>query len=213
MYDFVTESWSTEDALPCALCGARAFATGGKIYVPGGYLGAMVASDALLIYDPETHAWSAGESMPLASELYAGGVIGNEIYVAGGRNLSVQDSAWVNVQAYSVTGGTWRACTDMPTPRRAAASAVVDGKLYVISGGEGNAANWGEYDIYDAVEIFDPTSEPTEPEPPCPRRRLVHRSGRRAGVDPHPVGQDQRGSRRFVRSDLRHRHDRGGSKR
>ena len=43
--------------------------------------------------------------------------------------------AMPTVEAYDIPTDTWTTIADLPTPRKAASAAVVDGKVYVIGGG------------------------------------------------------------------------------
>ena len=178
IFDIASETWSTGPSLPTPLRDAQAFVVGGKIYVPGGYIGHGDATDALHVFDPATGTWSLGPDMPMPCEGYTGGIIDDVIYLAGGRNISADEQYNSRLVAFEPVSGQWQSCTALPTARVQAVSGVVDGKLVVVAGGNGELGLSLVDPAIATVEIFDPTGTPTSP--PVPTNTLILSDARSA---------------------------------
>ena len=62
------------------------------------------------------------------------------------------DESLSSVERYDPAKNAWEAVTPMSTARRALAAAVVDGKLYVMGGHDGQ--NW-----LSSIERYDPAKD------------------------------------------------------
>ena len=72
------------------------------------------------------------------------------IHVAGGEDLN-NSSTFPQHEALDLATMTWSRGPDLPTKRHGLASAVVDGRWYVIDGGRSAGTS-----ISDLVEIYTP---------------------------------------------------------
>lgn len=89
IYDTQTNSWTLGAAPPQPVHRSATVATSGlhapqKIYVIGGEVGFMEATNTTQIYDPQTDTWSTGASMPTARQRLALAVVDDLIYAIGG---------------------------------------------------------------------------------------------------------------------------------
>lgn len=151
VYDPRVDEWRQLAALPLALNHLGIAAAQGRIYVTGGYsdLFLMQSVKDAWAYDPATDTWGQIAALPAPRAAHVMISIGEKLYVVGGTG---DDSAalWVYDPATNIWDTT-RA--RMPTALEHAAAAVVDGKLYVISG------RWGMSQKLAAVEVYDPASD------------------------------------------------------
>jgi N-acetylneuraminic acid mutarotase len=133
-------SWTKLSAtMPKAKFAGYAAAVGGKIYIVGG----MVMSGTSFATNNETYEFDpvAGTfttKAPILAKLgfFAGAEVGGKIFVIGGATgtaSSVVDSNLI--QVYDVATNTWtRSASKPPYTTRYAASAVSNGKIYVMGG-------------------------------------------------------------------------------
>ncbi len=157
MYDASTGQWTTGlPAVPTPRNTAAAGSLDGKLYVVGGGDGSG-SVDTVEIFDPTAapgQEWSIGPSMPTARNAPAAAVIDGKLYLIGGSGdgdgeylgtLEVFDPS-------APSGEEWTIATPMPTPRMQAGAAAIDGKLYVVGGGNASSAR------LDVLEIYDPAA-------------------------------------------------------
>jgi N-acetylneuraminic acid mutarotase len=109
------------------------------------------------VFDLGSGTYPAGPFAPLGTarnHAYSG-VIDGKIYVTGGRAPGHEGNDGNNIastEVYDPGADTWSPLEDLPTPRSGGASAVLDGKLYVIGGQlPGNT-------VYKTVSRFDPAT-------------------------------------------------------
>ena len=165
-YDPATNTWRARSPMPTARNHAAVGASGGKIYVIGGRLGAAfitIASnntDIVEEYDPATDSWGTIRArMPSARSSVAWGVHGGRIYVAGGE---YQDdrmmAAFRALEAYDPAADRWTVLPRMPIPRHGLAGAVVGNRLHLVTGviqSAGIREMHLESDSHDAFEFAD----------------------------------------------------------
>ena len=85
--------------------------------------------------------------MPEPRDFMAGGYYNGKIYLVGGYSTSSVDPSFAQVWEYDVTANTWTTKTSMPEALGGAASAVVNGHLYVIGGRD--ITNFARSQTYD----------------------------------------------------------------
>jgi N-acetylneuraminic acid mutarotase len=135
IYDPVSNEWASGPSLPYVLDHAPSVAYDGKIYVMGGFLEGKTTTDKMLIYDPETNEWTEGTPMPSSTAAAVAEVVNGSIYVIGG--LDIEHNPVDRNEAYHIENDTWTSKASMPGEqgrKHHAASAEVDGKIYVIGG-------------------------------------------------------------------------------
>ena len=127
-------------------------ATGGKLYVLGGFdaTGAVVA--AVQVFDPAACSWSMGPALPKPVHHANAAVVDGTIYVLGALQ-TIDFTAIPDVWAWHpATAATWSPRTSMPagTQRGSSVTGVIDGKIYVAGGLRGGAVA--------EVSRFDPAA-------------------------------------------------------
>ncbi len=153
VYDPVKDTWTQKADMPTARSGLAACAVNGKIYAIGG--GNRNELAVVEEYDPATNTWTRKADMPTAIWTLAVGVVGGTIYAIGGGRGNIgrmeQGVPLSVVEAYDPVTDTWTQKADMPTTRTGSSASVVDGKIYVIGGGNRQPLS--------AVEMYDPVMD------------------------------------------------------
>ncbi len=155
IYDPVAGTWSSGTAMPILSgCGASG-AINGKLYVITPCNGVSGYYAYLHVYSPASNSWTALTNSLQVHSAPASGVINGKFYVAGGLSGPAGTTGpWaVNgyTEVYDPVANSWTALTAMPTPVQAAASAVYNGKLYVIGGVNASSTYISTVQVYDPV--------------------------------------------------------------
>lgn len=146
VYDLNTNEWRSAAALPVPLANMDAVAWQGSIFVAGGTTAASpddagrVISDVLWRYDLAGDSWEAVGKLPMGLAGAALVTEGDRLYLIGG---------WDGEQARSelwaldlppgdgVSAADWQTVSEMGVPRAFSGAVVVDGKLYIAGGYDG----------------------------------------------------------------------------
>ena len=163
---FATEedSWITMEPMPTPGAWIGAAVVNGKIYAIGGNGG--YGSSSVNEYDPITDTWTTKTSMPTPRINFGTAVIENKIYIIGGDrgNYDIGTTTTAINEVYDPATDTWEMKTSMPTRRMAISANVVDGKIYIIGGGEKtpntNLTPTAVNEVYDPEEDKWTTLEP-----------------------------------------------------
>ncbi len=184
VFDTQTNSWSTLSPLPEPLHHTAAAAYEGKIYVVGGtqdqqfslfglhFRETVQGESMFFIYDINKHEWKRGPDMPTPRMALTAQVIDGILYVIGGANhypypIWGAEHEWYSVnEAYDISKNTWQAKAPMPTPRDHLQSAVLDNKIYVISGRQTSLES-----TLNSNEVYDPISDSWTSLEPMPTLR------------------------------------------
>jgi len=159
IFNAANDSWRRGPSLPTPLHHSVAVTLNGKIYVIGGYLEGWIPVDTVYIYDPKDGEWVEGPRLPRAKAAFTAQVVDGKIYTVGGASTRVEGGRRVDevlgVNEYlDPATNTWHIAAQMPTIREHLASAVVDGKIYIIGGRvltlESNT---------DVNEVYDPKTD------------------------------------------------------
>jgi N-acetylneuraminic acid mutarotase len=135
IYDPVLNEWTLGPSLPYELDHAPSVAYDGKIYVMGGFLEGKKTTDKMLIYDPEANEWNEGTPLTSPRAAAVAEVVNGSIYLISGLDIDHNPIA-IN-EVYHVGNDTWASKASLPgehAPKHHAASAEVNGKIYVIGG-------------------------------------------------------------------------------
>lgn len=133
-YDPLKDEWSTMASMPTARASAAAVASGEYIYVIGGrYLDNVLAT--VERYDPSSNSWEEISPMPTPRWYLMAAALDGKIYTFGGiagvgDNRKVLDV----VEVYDPVTDKWTTLSSMPMGISNAAVAVLENKIYVISG-------------------------------------------------------------------------------
>ena len=130
----------------------------GKIYVIGGGGGAEMN-----VFDPSLNAWTpTPSSVPvLLGGLTAAVAVNEKIYCLGEFNGDPR------FFVFDTSTNDWTTATPMPTPRRDAAAAVVNGKIYLVGG-----QSPFDFQPLDSVEAYDPSTNTWSSAAPLPTARV-----------------------------------------
>ena len=176
--------WEQVTTLPTWRVAGPAAAVDGKIYLFGGFDhkkhvgGRGPALSTVDVYDTRTNTWHAAAEMPTPRIAPRTAVFSNEIYVFGGYDYK---GRWgvkryhKTVEVYDTQTDTWVKKPDMPTLRIPFATAVVDGKIYLIGGTriEVKDGVFAGKAITGLVEVYDPLTDRWEKRADMPTARSV----------------------------------------
>jgi N-acetylneuraminic acid mutarotase len=151
-FDAETNIWTEIASMPKSnswpVGGGMVTACENKIYVMG------LPDEPTHVYDPATNTWSNRSSVPGWLTGRKANVVDNKIYVMGGATF-VQGIIFTSATnyVYDQTNDSWSAMAPIPVPVEGYASAVLDGKIYLIGGGTETSH---PIDASNLVQIFDP---------------------------------------------------------
>jgi RNA polymerase sigma factor (sigma-70 family) len=163
-YDPVLDEWTKKADTSIKRSVLSASAVAGKIYVTGGRGCGDPSCSGVEVYDPATNTWIMKTSMPTGVAFHAACVIDGWIYVFGG-NTKWDGGKWPcapTVQIYDPAANTWTQASDMPRTRVVYTASVVDGKMYIIGGGDEVApVDVEQEDIEQSriIDVYDPTTD------------------------------------------------------
>ena len=131
-YDPMADRWEKVAPVPKRRWGYSTSVVDGKIYAIGGMkLRPEKYYRTVEVYDPATNTWEKRADMPTARCCLSANTVNGIIYAISGGDES---GILTTVEAYDPTTDTWEQLADMPEPR-AGRSGVIDGKIYLFSGG------------------------------------------------------------------------------
>jgi N-acetylneuraminic acid mutarotase len=148
-YDIRRDRWKLVAPMPLAVNHPAATAAGGKLYVQGGFTsptGLEDATNRLFEYSPKTNRWTELPSASVPRAAHALVAIDEELYAAGGANSS--SDQLTSLEIYDIEDRTWSTGENMSVGRNHVASAVVDGRFYVL-GGRPPGTNLSVVERYD----------------------------------------------------------------
>ena len=95
--------------------------------------------------------WTTGANMPTARSAMAVAAVNSKLYVVGGHIVDQNNNgiATNTLEIYDPATNTWTTGANMPTARSSASTGVINDKLYVIGGGNGNNNPLSTLEIYD----------------------------------------------------------------
>lgn len=128
------DSWRDVADFPVVFHHPNVASVGGSLYVLGFHAGSgqRVADGSAYAYDPETDSWTERAPLPLGTERGASCVttFEDKIYVFGGTN----DIALPDASVYDPAEDSWEALPLLPMPRHHCIAAVVNDRIYIVSG-------------------------------------------------------------------------------
>jgi len=152
------DTWSVKAGMPTPRVLHGACEVHGKIYVFGGQSirnGPAIAS--VEEYDPQGDTWRARSDMPTARMSMTINAVDNKCYLIGGfTTLGSNRESLDLVEEYDPETDSWRQRSAMFVARGGAASAVIDGKIYV-AGGFAFGNPYGA--VVAALNIYDPAGD------------------------------------------------------
>lgn len=148
VYDPASDRWTSLAPLPKKLQHFGIATLGGKVYVTGGYTDDDFDLDnkSAYVFDPQGPnggSWAPIADLPAERAAHSSVAVGGLLYVVGGVGA---DAA--AIRAYNPATNTWDSGrTPLPTLREHLTAAVVNDRIYVISGRwiAGNVGTVEEY--------------------------------------------------------------------
>jgi len=154
-YNPATDTWAEKASMPTSRDGLGVAAFQGKIYCLGGR---NVSKDYSIsinvneVYDTKTDSWETKTPMPTARSGLQASEVDGKIYLIGGwvesESSSIAEKS-AEVEIYDPVTDTWATGSPIPTTVAGYASAVLDGKIYVISGVASGSTRTNLTQIYD----------------------------------------------------------------
>ncbi|TRY79056.1 hypothetical protein DNTS_033305 [Danionella cerebrum] len=128
-------SWSFVHPLDHSLCGHAATVWNGAIFISGGLDSQYHCQSSMILYHPD-HGSTYRAEMRRERALHCMEALGERFYVAGGVSSDaeghLEDQLFCEV--YDPVANEWSAIASVSVPHVGAASAVLEGKVYVIGG-------------------------------------------------------------------------------
>ena len=162
-YNPTSNVWTTKSPMPTARSGFAIVVYNGKIYCIGGTIGASGSNQYVgnnEVYDPATDTWQTEASMPTPRAELNAEVVDGKIYLIGGLAYSSKSPFYVETsmtEVYDPAANSWSTAASMPLAVYGYASAVINGKIYVLGGSQnqGTAATGA---FVNSNEVYDPKS-------------------------------------------------------
>jgi N-acetylneuraminic acid mutarotase len=140
-YDIAKNTWTTKMSMPTARGDFAIAVFQDKIYAIGGLTRSgqwtTELTDVNEVYDPETDTWTIKTSMPIPKAGLSASVVDNKIYLIGGFAQAANTTHHPASRAtlvYDPIADAWTTTTPIPIATLDYATAVVNDKIYVISG-------------------------------------------------------------------------------
>nr|UZC49421.1 kelch-like protein [Carassius auratus]WEX30225.1 Kelch-like protein 33-A [Carassius auratus] len=150
-----TNSWSFVHPLDQALCCHAATVWNGTIFLSGGFNNQYQCLSSLTLYHPERGSTYLAE-MTHDRALHCMETLGDRFYVAGGVSCDADGRLLDQLacEVYNPVANSWSAIMPFPVPHVGSASAVLEGKVYVIGG-----YCQEDYNDTKTVHRYDPATE------------------------------------------------------
>ncbi|HEU0156721.1 MAG TPA: kelch repeat-containing protein [Stellaceae bacterium] len=134
----------------------------GRLYVMGGRVGSSFSGGWSVnvttteIYDIASGTWSTGTPMPTARSGVGVAALAGKVYVLGGEGwLDDFGGVFRSNEAYDPKTNSWLKEARLPVPRHGFAVAVIDGKLYAVSG-VNDAGGAGPLSVVNVNQVYTP---------------------------------------------------------
>uniref|UniRef100_A0A8C1Q1A9 Kelch-like family member 33 n=1 Tax=Cyprinus carpio TaxID=7962 RepID=A0A8C1Q1A9_CYPCA len=150
-----TNSWSFVHPLGHALCCHAASVWNGTIFLSGGFNSQYQCLSSMTLYHPERGSTYLAV-MTHDRALHCMETLGDRLYVAGGVSCKANGHLvdQLACEVYDPVANSWSAIMPFPVPHVGSASAVLEGKVYVIGG-----YCQEDYSDTKTVHRYDPATE------------------------------------------------------
>ena len=180
-YDPTKDQWVRLATLPQARHHIALVAADGLIYAIGGFSGGFPnwqAQSDVFVYQPGDDRWHRGVPLtqPRAEGIAA--AVKGKLYLVGGRIPGIPAAAHFNdhadtllAEVFDPSTQRWSPIANAPTPRNSAASAVIDGKIYVVGGRQALKQPDGSLRQVNVatLEVYDPSANRWTTRAPMPQ--------------------------------------------
>jgi Kelch motif len=179
-WDEAQARWTRLATLPEARHHIALSAAGGRIWGIGGFSGGFPnwrAQTSVFWYEPAADRWHRGPDLPQARAEGVAAAVDGKVYFIGGRVGEVPGASHFNnhrdtavTEVLDPASGRWSRLPDAPTARNSAASAVIDGRIYVVGGRTAQKQADGSLRQVNlaTLEVFDPASNTWTTRKPMP---------------------------------------------
>ena len=161
-YNPATDTWTTKKPMPTPRSGFAVAVHQNKIYCIGGTTGDSGFTGVVEVYDPATDTWETKPPMPTPRADLCANVVNGRIYCIGGKRYWGVDPPYYQelntTEVYNTATNSWTTKSPMPIPVLGAASAVLDGKIYIIGGSRHFQAGWNLTTI-GSNQVYDPEND------------------------------------------------------
>lgn len=115
-------------------------------------------TDKVMAYDIDANTWAALEPLPVAASELTATAIDGKLYAVGGVTREGSNDLPISlVHRYDPEANAWTALAPLPTARYGHGAAAVDGKLYILGGGEEDGM--GSAGLSRRVSVYDPETD------------------------------------------------------
>ena len=169
-YDSAKDTWTTKMSMPTARGDFAIAVFQDKIHVIGGLTrsGQWTAelTDVNEVYDPATDSWTTKTSIPVPKAGLSANVVGGKIYLMGGFIQFANGTRQTSKEnlVYDPIDDSWSTKMPIPTATLDYATAVVDDKIYVISG----VSRAYSDNLINPTQIYDPKTDTWNQGTPIP---------------------------------------------
>jgi len=165
-YNPVTDTWTPKTSMPTARSGFAIAVYKNKIYCIGGTTGdsdnfVSGFTGVVEVYDPATDKWETKTPMPTPRADLCTGVVNGKICCIGGKKYWGADPFYQELnttEVYDPARNVWTTKSPMPIPVLGAASAVLDGKIYVVGGSRHFQVGW-DLATVASNQVYDPEDD------------------------------------------------------
>jgi N-acetylneuraminic acid mutarotase len=188
-YNPVTDTWTTKASMPTARSGFAIAVYQNKIYCIGGTTGDSGNSvsgftGVTEVYDPATDKWETKKPMPTPRADMCANIVNGKIYCIGGKKYWGVDPFYQELNAtevYDPILNYWAIRSPMPIPVLGAASAVLNGKIYVVGGSRHFQAGW-DLSTVNSNQVYDPENDAWSTRAALPSSESYAAAGATSGV-------------------------------
>jgi hypothetical protein len=160
-YDLATNTWTQKKSFFDGFNSNGAVKIGTLVYYTGGWLSSdeSLAHDHLFVYNPLTDVRTDGAHVPLHTAEGVSGAVNGKLYVLPGA-CSGDGYPFPGFCAtepirtlfrYDPATNTWSTRRSCPHYHRGGGGGVIDGKFYVVGGGQNYGGATTTLDVYDAA--------------------------------------------------------------
>jgi N-acetylneuraminic acid mutarotase len=160
-YDPVEDAWEIKEPMPTPRYGFAVAVFQSKIYVFGGTIGTVENSGftgVTEVYDPVADAWETKAQMLTPRADMCASVVNGKIYLIGGKNYWADSTIYHELdvdEVYDPITDTWTTASSIPVPTFGYASAVVDGKIYIMGGARQFSPSWNNLTTINSNQVYD----------------------------------------------------------
>jgi hypothetical protein len=182
-WDEALGRWTRRATLPEARHHIALAAADGRLWGVGGFSGGFPnwrAQSSVYWYEPAGDRWHKGPDLPQARAEGVAAAVQGKVYLIGGRVPAFAGATHFNdhqdtaqVEVLDPASSQWRRLPDAPTARNSAASAVIEGRIYVVGGRKALKQADGTLQQVNVstLEVFDPRSNTWTTRAPMPQAR------------------------------------------